>query len=349
MAITRNQRASKTNVSTDNDGTNEIGLRRPRFYKILHNFLIQHGSLDIPPKFVEKYGADLSHYATLQVSDGLIWGVKLNRNSNGGNGDVSCQMDQLDQFFEYYSVSPGHLLLFKYHGNSQFHVVICDMTATEINYPSDSSDDEVNFHEGGPSEIKSTTEEENEEEEDEDEDSFEQNGDEDDDEEEEISDYASSDEDECSLSSSEEEVRVPRMNKKKQIRSKSKDEEVAMRMTKQRAILIGNEFKSRSKNHFFAIGLQPAYISNKYLPIPASFTGMHMFSNEERGIRAMVDDRRFWLLGIPKEEQRGRLTVGVAGLFRDNDLRVGDVILVELKKVKSKSTYLEAKVHIHRV
>ncbi|KAF5463878.1 hypothetical protein F2P56_014006 [Juglans regia] len=40
---------------------------------------------------------------------------------------------------EYYSVKPGHFLVFRYEGNSCFHILIFDMSATEIDYPTHNS------------------------------------------------------------------------------------------------------------------------------------------------------------------------------------------------------------------
>ncbi|KAI3926671.1 hypothetical protein MKW98_014318 [Papaver atlanticum] len=332
MAITRSQRASRaprTNVSlsfySDDNGTNEIGCRRPRFFKIIHNAIIQDGNLKIPPEFVKNYGAD-SHHATLEVPDGLTWDVQLKRNSNGGNGAVSFQIGQLAQFFEYYSIRLGHVFLFKYHGNSHFHVIIFDASAGEINYPADSSNDEVHFHqyhEGGPSEIKSSEEEED------------------------YCVHASTDEDETSASSlsssEEEEVRVVRKNKRKHVYLRTKEEDRARRRAKQRATLIGDEFQS--ENPFFTIALQPSYIDRKYLHIPASFNEKHVFSHGKK-IKAQVVDGRFWILAFSKDEQP-RLTIGVASFLKDNELVVGDIILVELMK-ELDTKYLDAKVHIFR-
>ena len=39
-------------------------------------------------------------------------------------------------FVEYHSINYGYFLLFKYKGNSKFHVLVFDMTTTEIKYPS---------------------------------------------------------------------------------------------------------------------------------------------------------------------------------------------------------------------
>ncbi|KAI3989091.1 hypothetical protein MKX01_033127 [Papaver californicum] len=343
MAITRNQKASttpRTNqfnshgnfvASADNDGTDEIGCRRPKFFQTMLNAIIQDGNLIIPPKFVAKHGPDLSHHATLKVPDGLTWDVKLERDSNGGD-PVSFQIAGLVPFFGYYSIRAGHVLLFKYHGDSQFQVIIMDISASEIKYPAaaDNTSDDDHRHEGEPSEIKSSDEEE------EDEDyvlastvgKMHMHADE---------SSASS----LSSSSEEEEVRVVEKNKKKHSRLKTKDEDSAIRSTRQRALVTGDEFSS--ENPLFTIALQPAYVKRKYLQIPVAFNDMHMFTRGKK-IKAQAEDGRFWLLGLPKEQ---RLTVGVASLLKDNNLDVGDVIVIELMK-EMKSKYLDAKVHIFR-
>ncbi|KAI3884595.1 hypothetical protein MKW92_048828 [Papaver armeniacum] len=336
MAITRNQRATRTpGTDLSSSRGNFIGLRRPQFFQIMHNAIIQDGNLIIPPKFVAKHGADLSHHVTLGVPDGLTWNFQLKRDSNGGNGAVSFQIGQLDQFFEYYSIRAGHLLLFKYHGNSQFLVIILDASACEIKYPAADDDDSSDDHcrEGGSSEIKSSEDEED------------------------YYVYASTDEDESSaslLSSSSDEKEVAVVEKKKKKKKKkhhlkSKAEESAMRGMRQRAILIGDEFQS--ENPFFTLALQPAYIKRKYLQIPTSFNDMHMFTPGKK-ISAQIKDHGsedFWILGFPRERkpEDRRITVGVASFLKDNDLNAGDVILVELTK-KMKSRYLDAKVHIFR-
>ncbi|KAI3861504.1 hypothetical protein MKW98_000456 [Papaver atlanticum] len=305
-------------ILPDDDGTNEI--RRPQFFQIMHDAIIEDGYLIIPPKFVAKHGGDLSHHATLKVPDGLTWDVKLKRDSNG------FQIGLLVPFIEYYSIRTGHLLLFKYHGDSQFHVIILDISACEIEYPAVDDEDSSDDHslEGGSTEIKSSDEEE-----------------------EDYYVHASTDGDESSeaplsSSSEEEEVRVAeKKKKKKRSHLRTKDEDSALRSTRLRAEFIGDEFQS--VNPFFTIALQPAYINRKYLQIPVSFDEMYMFTRGKK-IKAEGENGRFWLLGLPKKR---RLTVGVSSLLKDNDLEVGDVIVVELMKEK-KSDYLDAKLHIFR-
>ncbi|KAF9603200.1 hypothetical protein IFM89_034533 [Coptis chinensis] len=86
----------------------------------------------LPPKFVQKFGNDLSDdVAHLKVPGGKTWQVEL-RKSDG------CEVflrSGWQEFVEYYSISSGHFLLFRYDGNSNFHVLIFDMTCCEIHYP----------------------------------------------------------------------------------------------------------------------------------------------------------------------------------------------------------------------
>ncbi|KAF9603205.1 hypothetical protein IFM89_034538 [Coptis chinensis] len=103
------------------------------FYKIIHqpsNAPVQ--CLKLPPKFVQKFGNDLSDdVAHLKVPGGKTWQVEL-RKSDG------CEVflhSGWQEFVEYYSISSGHFLLFRYDGNSNFHVLIFDMTCCEIRYP----------------------------------------------------------------------------------------------------------------------------------------------------------------------------------------------------------------------
>lgn len=45
-------------------------------------------------------------------------------------------MDGWQEFANHYSIKRGHVLVFKYKGNSKFRVVICDYSTCEIDYPS---------------------------------------------------------------------------------------------------------------------------------------------------------------------------------------------------------------------
>ena len=92
----------------------------------------------IPEKFVQKYRLDLSDMAFLTILTGRKWEVKLTRHAGG----VWFQKGW-SKFASSHGVAVGHLVVFKYEGNSHFHVLIFDATATEIDYP---LDDELQVH-----------------------------------------------------------------------------------------------------------------------------------------------------------------------------------------------------------
>ena len=85
----------------------------------------------LPVKFVREFGDKLSRVATLTVPNGCIWQVGLEK---ANNNLWFC--DGWREFVEYHSINYGYFLVFKYEGNSKFDVLVFDMTATEIKYPS---------------------------------------------------------------------------------------------------------------------------------------------------------------------------------------------------------------------
>ena len=84
-----------------------------------------------PKKFVREYGDKLSSIATLTVPNGSIWQVRLEK----ANNNIWVRGGWQD-FVEHHSINYGYFLVFKYKGNSKFQVLVFDMTATEIKYPS---------------------------------------------------------------------------------------------------------------------------------------------------------------------------------------------------------------------
>ena len=95
---------------------------------MLWKFFLQR----IPKKFISKYGVDLSNMAFLMVPNGTKWKVKLTKR----DGEV-CFQNGWREFASCHALNPGHLLVFRYEGNSHFYVLIFDATTTEIDYPLD--------------------------------------------------------------------------------------------------------------------------------------------------------------------------------------------------------------------
>ncbi|CAJ2638427.1 unnamed protein product [Trifolium pratense] len=85
----------------------------------------------IPDEFITRFGNELSNVAKITVPDGRQWNMELKK---CGRDVFLCNKWQ--EFAEYYSISYGCYLDFKYEGNSEFNVVIYDTTSLEISYPS---------------------------------------------------------------------------------------------------------------------------------------------------------------------------------------------------------------------
>ena len=66
----------------------------------------------------------------LKLPNGAEWKIELTK----GDGDVWLQKGW-DEFTKHHSINLGHLLVFRYEGNSHFYVLVFDQSATEIDYP----------------------------------------------------------------------------------------------------------------------------------------------------------------------------------------------------------------------
>ncbi|KAA0044698.1 B3 domain-containing transcription factor VRN1-like [Cucumis melo var. makuwa] len=84
----------------------------------------------MPSKLIKMLGKELSSNVFLTVPNGGVWEVGLEKS----NGKIWFN-DNWNKFIDYYSIDYGFLLLFKYEGNSSFHVLIFDTTTFEIQYP----------------------------------------------------------------------------------------------------------------------------------------------------------------------------------------------------------------------
>ncbi|GKU99043.1 hypothetical protein SLEP1_g11956 [Rubroshorea leprosula] len=92
---------------------------------LIRNFLQR-----IPRKFVRRYGHGMSSPVVLQDPSGAVWKVGLIKSEG-------CMWLQngWKEFAEHYSIKYGHFVVFRYEGNCKFHVIIFDMSASEIEYP----------------------------------------------------------------------------------------------------------------------------------------------------------------------------------------------------------------------
>ncbi|KAF8030765.1 hypothetical protein BT93_D0063 [Corymbia citriodora subsp. variegata] len=104
----------------------------PHFFKIVLSRALESGKLGIPKSFLRRYGKDLSGLVLLKVPGGSTWPVKLEKSDDG----KVWLWKGWRGFMEHYSIGHGHLLVFKYEGDSVFHVIIFDKSTSEIDYPS---------------------------------------------------------------------------------------------------------------------------------------------------------------------------------------------------------------------
>ncbi|KAK3002807.1 hypothetical protein RJ639_019373 [Escallonia herrerae] len=102
----------------------------PHFFKIIDRDIVQDQRLRLPRKFVSEYGNTLSDTVFLDVPIGAKWEVGLVKS----DGDVWL-WDGWKEFVSRCSIGLWHFLVFRYEGNSIFHIIICDMSASEIEYP----------------------------------------------------------------------------------------------------------------------------------------------------------------------------------------------------------------------
>ncbi|KAL6331726.1 hypothetical protein AAG906_016722 [Vitis piasezkii] len=101
--------------------------QKPHFFRIIHPSFLTHG---YPVNFLKEYGNSLSNFVFLHLPTGAEWRVELLKL----HGEVLFGSGW-KRFADFYSIGYGHFLLFRYEGSSHFHVLIFDMTASEIEYP----------------------------------------------------------------------------------------------------------------------------------------------------------------------------------------------------------------------
>ncbi|MCL7044839.1 hypothetical protein MKW94_007009 [Papaver nudicaule] len=100
------------------------------FFKIINDYIIEDRRLELPKKFVGIFGEELGKAGLIEDPMGKIWPVELWK----AEGEIYFQSGW-QAFMEYFSIGVAHFLIFRYEGDSHFHVSICDMTACEIDYP----------------------------------------------------------------------------------------------------------------------------------------------------------------------------------------------------------------------
>ncbi|MCL7052189.1 hypothetical protein MKW94_021466 [Papaver nudicaule] len=299
------------------------------FLDIIHTSIIRDKRLVLPNEFTKKYGKELSDHAIITIPNG-IWHIGISK----GEGELVFEKGW-PEFMEFYSVCVGHLILFRYDGNSIFHVNIFDIDSTEIDYyPShmDNTKHEVEL----------------------------------------VSSY--SDEVEVVLPSKNRKVEVislpsnntqsiyePSMSSVSTTQSiyepsMSTRHEFSQNKRKQRAFIPlrfhTKEFRAtveaaeafKPENPFFKLIIQASHIK-RGVTVPAVFAAAHLTSITQIMITVRVSDGRSWevkyIFRAPTER---RLSQGWNKFAADNDLKEGDVCVFELIDREK----IELNVHIFR-
>ncbi|KAK2665189.1 hypothetical protein Ddye_003763 [Dipteronia dyeriana] len=100
------------------------------FFRAVRSSTLKDKKLNLPENFVTKFGNELSAVAVLRVPNGRVWHVGLTK-----RGNKIWFQDGWHDFVEYHSICAGYFVFFRYEKNSNFHVLIFDITACEILYP----------------------------------------------------------------------------------------------------------------------------------------------------------------------------------------------------------------------
>ncbi|KAL2324004.1 hypothetical protein Fmac_023062 [Flemingia macrophylla] len=106
------------------------GTSAIHFFKRIEEDILRNGELRIPRGFVNECWEGISNPLRLLLPNGAKWNVSWKKH----DADIWLT-DKWKKFADFYSLDQDHLLVFRYVGKSQFHVVILDQTGLEIGYP----------------------------------------------------------------------------------------------------------------------------------------------------------------------------------------------------------------------
>ncbi|KAF3438872.1 hypothetical protein FNV43_RR17147 [Rhamnella rubrinervis] len=268
-------------------------------------------TLLVPEKFVRKFEKSLQSPVILKLPSGLEWKVKL----TSCNGKVWLQKGW-PEFADHLSVRRGHLLLFRYEGNSHFHVIIFDTSATEIDYPThlhnsnyieiDDDDDDSQLQQPKMDEV-----------------------------EDDIDSVEILDDHQAPLFAKAENkspLQCPRPQKRMRTTSRSGLKPLSA-SERARALERARSFKS--ENPFFWVVIEPSYISLANLHVPKKFAERYI-NKKEVDFALRVLDGRSWFVHYRMRRRSGTsdspemLKPGWKAFAKDNNLKVGDVCIFEL-------------------
>ncbi|KAF9603199.1 hypothetical protein IFM89_034532 [Coptis chinensis] len=262
------------------------------FYKIIHQpSNTPQQCLRLPPKFVQKFSKDLSDFALLSVPDGKRWQLKL-----WITGGEIFLRNGWQEFLEYYSISAGHFLLFRYSGKSNFRVIIFGMNCSEMHYPPNIDDlEEANSCE--------ESEEEG---------------------------LIISDTDVHNSSKKQEKVLNIPFAKGPSFTRTSAAKRSSFKEHKDNGA-IGLPGGLKLKHPYFKVLMQPSYVTN-YTPIPPSFVKRYLKDNS-RNLTLEASNGRTWVVQfIVYNNHRAHLSKGWPKFAKQNKIKEGDVCVFEMIK-----------------
>ncbi|KAI4357345.1 hypothetical protein L6164_001301 [Bauhinia variegata] len=108
------------------------------FFKVILKCMLRDGVLRIPSDFTRKYGGDLQNPVFLKPPDGTEWKIYWEKHDDG---DIWFEKGW-KEFASHYSLDHWYFIIFKYEGTSNLEVIIFNMAAIEIEYPSHVTDEE---------------------------------------------------------------------------------------------------------------------------------------------------------------------------------------------------------------
>ncbi|KAK9996873.1 hypothetical protein SO802_021559 [Lithocarpus litseifolius] len=292
------------------------------FFKIILHKNLRNGRLTIPKKFTSKYGEKLSSLAFLTLPNGAKWEVELTKH----NGEVWLQKGWRE-FTEFYSLKLGYLVVFRYEGNSHFHVLIFDPSATEVDYPSKNS----NGHEEG------------------------QCDDEDTDESTDTSIQILPNSRPLDLRPKRRDTSLSLLPRRKKMKTTSTSGRIRSqksklhprirqltRIEKAKALKKASGFKS--KNPHFMVVMQLSFVNAWYLSIPVRFT-QKKYIQSGQYVTLKVGDKSWKVLfSIAGEKRPGSFSSRWSTFARANGLQVGDVCVFELIKRDNNGVVLEVSI-----
>ncbi|RZC76665.1 hypothetical protein C5167_000814 [Papaver somniferum] len=289
------------------------------FYEICHTSVIRDKRLELPKEFTVKYGKKLSDNAIIKVPHG-IWHIGLRKDE----GVISFE-NGWPEFMEFYSICVGHVMFFRYDGNSEFQLHIFGKDATEIDYPCHNNDN-ANHKD----EMTSTH----------------------------------SDDDEVEVvsihSGSTQSNYEPSMTSESSLNQNAKPagHKFPQESRKQRTVVPTRLFHSkafqatlkaadefRSENPFYKLTMQASYIKAN-VRVPNDFADSYLRNKTQTKITLGIPDGRTWeveyVLRTPTER---RLSRGWYRFVADNHLKEGDVCVFELVDREK----IQMNVHIFRL